>query len=157
MSIEAMKTALDALELFVKYENPNARIQVRKPKDGGPMVTIYPKRVAAEAATVLRQAIEQAKQAEQEEPWGWRWKERINGELDNWVVTSCEPPPYAIEKQPLYTAAPQCQWVGLTADEIWQCNVAPAGHHVECHICVAHQNVLDFAEAIEAKLKEKNT
>ena len=47
-------------------------------------------------------------------------------------------------------------WQGLTADEIWACNVAPAGHHVESHICVAHQNVLDFAEAIEAKLKEKN-
>ena len=49
------------------------------------------------------------------------------------------------------------KWQGLTADEIWACNVAPAGHHVECHICVAHQNVLDFAEAIEAKLREKNT
>ena len=49
------------------------------------------------------------------------------------------------------------QWQGLTADEIWACNVAPAGHHVESHICVAHQNVLDFAEAIEAKLREKNS
>ena len=48
------------------------------------------------------------------------------------------------------------EWQGLTADEIWACNVAPAGHHVECHICVAHQNVLDFAEAIETKLREKN-
>jgi len=27
---------------------------------------------------------------------------------------------------------------------------------VEFHICYEHQNVLDFAEAIEAKLKEKN-
>jgi hypothetical protein len=27
---------------------------------------------------------------------------------------------------------------------------------VEFHICNAHQNVLDFAEAIEAKLREKN-
>jgi hypothetical protein len=54
------------------------------------------------------------------------------------------------------TPPPRQPWVGLTAEEIWQCNTAPAGHHVECHICVAHQNVLDFAEAIEAKLKEKN-
>ncbi len=52
-------------------------------------------------------------------------------------------------------AAPR-QWQGLTADEIWACNVAPAGHHVESHICVAHQNVLDFARAIEAKLRERN-
>ena len=48
------------------------------------------------------------------------------------------------------------EWVGLTADEIWQCNKA-SGSAVEFHICYAHQNVEDFAESIEAKLKEKNT
>jgi hypothetical protein len=48
------------------------------------------------------------------------------------------------------------EWVGLTADEIWKCNKA-SGSAVEFHICCAHQNVLDFAESIEAKLKEKNT
>ena len=47
------------------------------------------------------------------------------------------------------------EWVGLTADEIWKCNKA-SGSAVEFHICCAHQNVLDFAESIEAKLKEKN-
>ena len=47
------------------------------------------------------------------------------------------------------------EWVGLTADEIWKCNKA-SGSAVEFHICYEHQNVLDFAEAIEAKLKEKN-
>ena len=48
------------------------------------------------------------------------------------------------------------EWVGLTADEIWECNRA-SGSAVEFHICYEHQNVLDFAEAIEAKLREKNT
>jgi hypothetical protein len=48
------------------------------------------------------------------------------------------------------------EWVGLTADEIWKCNKAEPGSAVDFHICVAHQNVLDFAEALEAKLKEKN-
>ena len=48
------------------------------------------------------------------------------------------------------------QWQGLTAYEIWQCNTTPPGSEVGYHICMAHQNVLDFAEAIEAKLKEKN-
>ena len=47
------------------------------------------------------------------------------------------------------------EWVGLTADEIWKCNKA-SGSAVEFHICYAHQNVLDFAESIEAKLREKN-
>ena len=49
------------------------------------------------------------------------------------------------------------EWVGLTADEIWKCNKAKSGSAVEFHICYAHQNVEDFAEAIEAKLQEKNT
>ena len=47
------------------------------------------------------------------------------------------------------------EWVGLTADEIWKCNKAKSGA-VEFHICYEHQNVLDFAESIEEKLKEKN-
>jgi hypothetical protein len=57
---------------------------------------------------------------------------------------------------PLYAAPPKKEWVGLTADEIWKCNKAEPGSAVDFHICVAHQNVLDFAEALEAKLKEKN-
>lgn len=48
------------------------------------------------------------------------------------------------------------EWVGLTADEIWKCNKAKIGSAVEFHICYEHQNVEDFAEAIEAKLREKN-
>jgi hypothetical protein len=55
----------------------------------------------------------------------------------------------------IYTSPPKREWVGLTADEIWECNKA-SGSAVEFHICYAHQNVLDFARAIEAKLKEKN-
>ena len=47
------------------------------------------------------------------------------------------------------------EWVGLTADEIWKCNKAKSGA-VEFHICCEHQNVEDFAEAIAAKLREKN-
>ena len=58
----------------------------------------------------------------------------------------------------LYTSPPKAaEWVGLTADEIWKCNKAKSGSAVEFHICYAHQNVEDFAESIEAKLKEKNT
>ena len=53
--------------------------------------------------------------------------------------------------------AQQREWVGLTDEEIWKCNKAKSGSAVEFHICYEHQNVLDFAESIEAKLKEKNT
>jgi len=55
-----MRQALDALEMLARYENPETRIQVRKPKDGGPIVTMYPHKVASDAATALRAAIEQA-------------------------------------------------------------------------------------------------
>ena len=47
------------------------------------------------------------------------------------------------------------EWVGLTANEIWECNKAKSGA-VEFHICYEHQNLEDFAEAVEAKLREKN-
>jgi ribosomal protein L22 len=60
MSIEAMRQALEALEMLARYENPETRIQVRKPKDGGPIVTMYPHKVATDAADGLRTAIEEA-------------------------------------------------------------------------------------------------
>ena len=60
MSLDAMKQALEALELLARYENPETKIQIRKPRDGGSIVTMYPHKVAFEAATALRAAIEQA-------------------------------------------------------------------------------------------------
>jgi hypothetical protein len=87
------------------------------------------------------------------------------------IVPSDHPNSHQLKQEPDYLTAaymsgfydgknkyaPQRQWVGLTADEIWKCNKAQIGSAVEVHICSAHQNVLDFAEAIEAKLREKNT
>jgi len=64
MTIEAMKQALEALESLARYENPETRVQVRKPKDGGPIVTMYPHKVATDAANTLRTAIEQAEKQE---------------------------------------------------------------------------------------------
>ena len=62
MSIDAMKQALEALELLARYENPATKIQVRKPRDGGSIVTMYPHKVASEAAAAFRAAIEQAQE-----------------------------------------------------------------------------------------------
>ena len=58
---------------------------------------------ACDAEEALRERLAQPEQ----EPVAWRWKERINSDFDSWVITSSEPPPYAVEKQPLYTAPPQ--------------------------------------------------
>ena len=93
-----MKHALEALELLARYENPSTKIQVRKPKDGGPIVTMYPHKVATEAAALLRERL----------------------------------------------AQPEREWVGLTAYEIQE-------------IHLGNQHWGNFACAIEAKLKEKNT
>ena len=59
---ELMQQALEALELLAKYENPATKIQVRKPKDGGPIVTMYPHKVATEAAAPLRERLAQPEQ-----------------------------------------------------------------------------------------------
>ena len=94
---ELMQQALDALELLAKWEHPASNITT---KTGG---RIYPQRVATDAAAPLRERLAQPEQ----EPVAWRWKERINNDFDSWVISASEPPPYAIEQQPLYTAPPQ--------------------------------------------------
>lgn len=50
---------------------------------------------------------------------------------------------------PLYTAPPQREWVGLTEDEVMQEWFSVT--------LVAKQDLMKFAKAIEAKLKEKNS
>jgi hypothetical protein len=87
MSIEAMRQALEVLERH-------------KPKisEGSLPVLTHDA-----AITALRAAIEQA-----EKPVAWRWKALVNGEfVSNWVLTHSEPPPYATESMPLYTAPRQ--------------------------------------------------
>ena len=61
---EAMKRALTALETIERFLDPLAKWQVRKPKDGGPMITVYPQKVAEEAINDLRQAVAETKQRE---------------------------------------------------------------------------------------------
>jgi hypothetical protein len=160
MSREAMKQALEALELLARYENPSTKIQVRKPKDGGPIVTMYPHKVATEASALLRERLAQPEQ----EPVAWRWKERINNDFDSWVISASEPPPYAIEQQPLYTSPPQreltcvCgavwegemmvhpprkrEWIGLTDEEM--------------EALFLNEDSVRFARYIESRLKDKN-
>ena len=99
------------------------------------------------AITALRQAL-----GTEQEPVAWL-KTWSDGSVS--VLKSKSGAFADHELEPLYTAPPNKEWVGLTADEIWKCNKA-SGSAVEFHICYAHQNVLDFAKSIEAKLKEKN-
>jgi ribosomal protein L22 len=53
---QAAQQALEALEQIAKYENPQTKIQARK-KDGSSIVTMYPHKVASDAAQALRTAL----------------------------------------------------------------------------------------------------
>ena len=127
MSREAMQLALEALE-----SDPisHAGIVSRK-----------------QAIAALRQALET-----EQEPVATVTSESGNPNLSmSWWHEPALPVGTKI-----YTSPPKAaEWVGLTANEIWECNKAKSGA-VEFHICYEHQNLEDFAEAIEAKLKEKN-
>ena len=165
---ELMQQALEALELLARYENPATKIQVRKPKDGGPIVTMYPHKVATEAAAPLRERLAQPEQ----EPVAWRWKQRINNDFDSWVISASEPPPYAIEQQPLYTSPPKREWVGLTDQEVmvaayqagfdihedYENEDDPEAMHwwtPDGEAC--DDSLLKLRDLIGTKLKEKNT
>ena len=64
MSNEAMKRALNALEILERFLDPLAKWQIKKPKFGGPVITVYPQKVAKEAISDLRQAIAEAEKRE---------------------------------------------------------------------------------------------
>ena len=96
---EAMKRALTALETIERFLDPLAKWQIRKPKNGGPMITVYPQKVAEEAINDLRQAVAETKQRE---------------------------------------------WVGLTDDDYEE-------------LLRTREWGVSLIEAVEAKLKEKNT
>ena len=85
-----------------------------------------------------------AQQGEKPEPVAWY--DREHGETE--TVWSRQQPPWEGEWKPLYTAPPQRPWQGLTDEEIhWADCVSDAD---DC------KQILEFARAIEAKLKEKN-
>jgi len=147
MSIDVMKQALEALEQIKGFMFHPAKVFSWEP-----------------SIIALRAAIEQYDQTALElceecgwramipgdgclvcarqnaKPVAWRWKALVNGEfVSNWVLTHSEPPPYATESMPLYTAPRQ--WVGLTDEEVNEFYWISAS----------------TLEAIEATLKEKNT
>jgi len=139
MSIEVMKQALEALEILARYENPETKIQVRKPKDGGPIVTMYPHKVATDAADDLRTAIAKA---ESVEPVAWVC-EGISSDEKHSIDYEQEDVDALPVGTMLYTAPRQ--WVGLTNKDIIE--MWPETSTVGW----------DDIRLIEAKLKEKNT
>jgi hypothetical protein len=103
---------------------------------------MYPQQKQMQAITSLRQAIAEA---EKQEPVAYRYKMPV--EDDHLVWNYCTYPDNKDDPrcEPLYTRPqPKREWVGLTVMEA-----------VELELATNHPR--EFAAAIEAKLKEKNT
>jgi hypothetical protein len=130
MSIEVIKQALEALEMYLKLDTMDE-------------AHILEVEIAPKAITALRAAIEQA---EKQEPVAWQ------GVHDHTDLYYRKPP--QADVRPLYTTPPVAprQWVGLTAEEI---NALYIQHHNQFGECLSGD--WGYERDLEAKLKEKNT
>jgi hypothetical protein len=143
MSIEAMKQALEALELALRCHG--VMLLSDPPKDAWKYHGVEAD--ANKAITALRTAIAEA---EKQEPVAWlepEWGEKICPEV-GYEVTMTDDHPKDLCWIPLYTTPPAAQrkeWQGLTDEEVkdivWNLPYEPSQEHIR---------------AIEAKLKEKN-
>ena len=128
MSREAMQMALEALE----DANDVARMEFSD------------ENYYSEAINALRQALE-----EKQEPVMW---------LKNWSdgsVSVLKTKSHAFadhELEPLYAAPQKREWVGLTDEEIYDCEEEVGMPQYE----ISSADLYEFARAIEAKLREKS-
>ena len=125
---ELMQQALEALELLAWCENPATRVQVRKPRNGGSIVTVYPHKVATEAAAPLRERLAHPEQEQVKFKCTVVDDDHPNGiPIEQWSIPSI--------RKPL---------VGLTELELRILYVSTSDYKT-------------LWESIEAKLREKNT
>ena len=92
---------------------------------------------------------EMQKQRHEQEPVAWM--KRINMPGDDWDAYDFSVNQYGDFQTPLYTTPPQHTWVGLTDEEI---DLIDEATWDEDH---KSWGIHDFARAVEAKLKEKNS
>ena len=153
MSIEAMKQALEALENSVDLvvedaynaEQLYGNYPTRQGKVGGLKILAEAHK---KAITALRQAIEQA---QKQEPVAWMYQEYCEDAQFGWrdeiqFVQPPDDPNYFRYIAPVYTSPPQRTWVGLCEQE--RNDIEDA-----CEMMIGKPAF----DAIEAKLKEKNT
>jgi hypothetical protein len=130
MSITAMKQALEALEYLLTYT---------KGRDD--------EKIAWDAITDLRQAIEQA---EKQEPVAWVCYGASEKHDIDFQQDDIDALPVGTQ---LYTTPPAAQreWVGLTDDEIWEAYMkAPLA--LDC----STDELYAISRTVEAKLRSKN-
>jgi len=127
MKDEALRLALEALEAITKSNQSDHQAEI-----------------AEDAITAIKAALEA-----KDEPVAWAML-HDNGHF----IGAIHPNEHAIVEgeyiTPLYTTPPQRTWVGLTDEEILvKCEAVP-------DYDIGNHDLIQFARAIEAKLKEKN-
>jgi len=137
---EEAQQVLDALETLAKYEHPEHKIQIRKQKNGGHIVTVYPHKLATNGAEILSARLS----APEPEPVAKVWcgcGDQIMPD-DGAICGACEMASRA--------APPQREWQSLTQEEI-----ADIHYRIKMQGMGAYRTE-DIYRAIEAKLREKN-
>ena len=139
---EALKLALEALE---KCDSALAEELAAWDIDPPLHHVLEASNACAPALAAIREA--QAEMAAQQEPVAWVREHELPlapGDAFSWVETF-------VHKTPLYTSPPASRpWVGLTDDERGQV-------YSDWRWNGSNSSNLELCQAIEAKLKEKNT
>jgi hypothetical protein len=134
--IEVLKQALEALELALRSHG--VMLLSDPPQDAWKTYGVEGN--ARQAIASLRQAIAEL---ESQEPVAWMHQNKFTGKTTIiWDLGLATPNQ---NWKPLYTHPPQRTWVGLTKDEVDSWNLPD------------HPTVFEFAQFIEAKLKQLNT
>jgi hypothetical protein len=161
MSIDAMQQALKALESINEMSKPPMNIPLAAEIDGA--MDALRKAIREAALDGLAQTSQEiewdtsdmayrpggltVEQAEKQEPVAWLVRDYVDGFR---YVSSTENPSGTIAglSEPLYTAPPKREWVGLTDEEI---------DELSENKLLGSKSVNWLARAIEAMLREKNT
>ena len=113
----------------------------------------YNDALAALEAALVEPTVKNSLTVAEQEPVAWT----TMPEAEDWCfVSSSKDPTGKLEGKwfPLYAAPPRREWVGLTDDEILAIGQELG---LKCKLAGNPNIDFDYARAIEAKLKEKNT
>lgn len=150
--IEAMKQALEALEAGDWYISQLEPFVYSADEEG----THEERSKVQLAIAALRAAIASAtiNETETVEPVAWMYTPQYDGDRRFITRYQFDLSTYTSEKVcPLYTHPPRREWVGLTDEGVRQAAQAMDAEP----LADGWKELVKFARAIEAKLKEKNT
>ena len=136
---ETLKLAIDALEGFIPYLPLKDEAQCNRYDKA-----ITALRLVIDVENMTSKSTYKEQLETKDEPVAYINVEQRKLEWATEFITWGTPTVVNLPKIPLYTT-PQCTWVGLTDDEVYKIAFALEGEHWR-----------KIADAIEAKLKEKN-